>query len=139
MKIKTFSLLLLSVGMLMSTAICSCSDDDDNILTGAAQALQIVNSANTYIANATSLGNYTYCIIASDSSQAKAICENIIGETWTGSEQVVTLKDNYGTIKVVPGTEDGVFLTITLNIKNVDALTLKVTTEEYANSENRTN
>jgi hypothetical protein len=135
MKNKIISYLLVLVSVFMTTAFCACSDDDDEPISGAEQLQQVRNVVNSYRAYGTD-SEYTYCFAAKDSSEAKSICENIIGETWNGSTQTITLNDNYGTIKVVPRSESSIFVELIFDLKDIKAFTVLITTEEYAKSEN---
>jgi hypothetical protein len=135
MKNKIISYLLVLVSVFMTTAFCACSDDDDEpVITGQEQVAQFKSVVNSYTVY--SSDGITYCVVAKDSSEAKTICENIIGESWDGTAKTITYNDNYGTIKVMPSTEDGVFVEIALNLKDLKAATLKISTESYVQSEN---
>jgi hypothetical protein len=135
MKNKIISYLLVLVSVFMTTAFCACSDDDDEpVISGQEQVAQFKSVVNSYTVY--SSDGITYCVVAKDSSEAKTICENIIGESWDGTAKTITYNDNYGTIKVMPSTEDGVFVEIALNLKDLKAATLKIATESFAKSEN---
>jgi hypothetical protein len=137
MKRKLFKCMLVVMSIFMTTTFCACSDDDDEPISGAEQLQQVKATVNSFTAYSTDT-EYTYCVAAKDSSEAKSICESIIGETWNGSTQTVTLNDNYGTIRVLPGTESGVFIKMVFDLKDTNAVTLLIATEEYAKSENKT-
>jgi hypothetical protein len=126
--------MLVIMSIFMTTAFCACSDDDEAI-SGADQLQRVKNVVNSYRAYGTD-SEHTYCFAAKDDSEAKSICENIIGETWNGSTQTITLNDNYGTIRILPGTESGVFIKMIFDLKDTNAVTLLIATEEYAKSEN---
>jgi hypothetical protein len=128
--------MLIMMSIFMTTAISSCSDDDETV-SGETQASQILVKADSYIEDSYAGDNdYVYYIIADNSSEAKTICQDIIGQSWDGTAQTITLNDNYGTIKLIPNSQEGVYVEIVINIKGIDNINLNICSQEYVESEN---
>lgn len=139
MKLKFTSHLLLLLSILMTTAISSCSDDDDQPeLNGAQQVARIEAARTSYKPISFEDDLQTYYIVADDSTQAEAICENIIGTEWNGKTATITLNDDFGTILVQPGAEDGIYVQITCSfLLGSDNFDILIVTQAYLDSMNR--
>jgi hypothetical protein len=142
MKKKILWGLMMLFGMLMTTTLTACSsDDDDNVETvsGAEQAQLIrealkVYAPDFYVVNSES--DVYYCTVSS-ASEVQGVVQSITRSSWDGtSTQTITLNDNYGTVRIVAQPETGIYASVQYNIKSAANITVKVTSEEYVNSDN---
>lgn len=134
---KILSLMLIMMSIFMTTAISSCSEEES--VSGETLATKVLAKADSYLSNAYALDeDNTYYVVASSSSDAVSIVEDIIGQSWDGtSDKTINFGSNVGTVKVTAGSTDGEYAQIVINIRELDTLTLIICSSDYVNSDNR--
>lgn len=141
MKLKSVLYLMtfiLSIGM----TACSSSDDDapatgdgqkvaqwihDNVLE-APTAIEVYTDAG-------SNGSNLYGVVDNEMAARRFCCE-MIGCPWDGEAKIYTVPDDYGTIRLVPSDQEGVFYKVVVNVRGIMPFTLSLATREYCQSNN---
>lgn len=67
---------------------------------------------------------------------ARALVQEIILEKWNGQDYTFHVPVNYGQIRIMPSSDEGVFYTLVFNLANRKPYTIHLCTEEYLKSEN---
>lgn len=57
-------------------------------------------------------------------------------DAWDGNAKTVDLGDGYGTVRLMPGDEEGVFCAMVFNVKEIPHFTLEFASVEYCKNEN---
>lgn len=136
MKTKAYNLLLVVMSLFMISTISSCSEEES--VSGETLATKVLAKADSYLSNAYALDeDNTYYVVASSSSDAVSIVEDIIGQSWDGtSDKTINFGSNVGTVKVTAGSTDGEYAQIVINIRELDTLTFIICSQSYIESDN---
>ena len=133
---KLLGLLLLFV---MPMAFTSCSDDDDTTEFSNDREMYdhivsaITDSEGNLYAVETSKGQR---VAATESSaESHKLCEYILGSSWDGKDKTVNL-GNYGSVRLMSSTIDGVYNVINFNLTGIESHTLTIASEEYLKQHN---
>ena len=133
---KLLGLLLLFV---MPMAFTSCSDDDDTTEFSNDKEMYdhivsaITDSEGNLYAVETSKGQR---VAATESSaESHKLCEYILGSSWDGKDKTVNL-GNYGSVRLMSSTIDGVYNVINFNLTGIESHTLTIASEEYLKQDN---
>jgi hypothetical protein len=125
------------MSIFMTTATFSSCGDDDEVISGAEQVANINKALEDcffYIDDDDDAE--LYYVVADDEAEAKEICSSITGQTWNGKTTVITLNDNYGTISIIPGTEDGYYAQVTYDSEKISYERIRIVSQEYLDSSN---
>jgi hypothetical protein len=139
---KFISSLLVMMSIFMMTATFSSCGDDDEVISGAEQVARLEKVLEDYPLSVLDDDDYSlYYYVADDEADAMDICNDVLGQTWNGKATTVTLNDNCGTISIIPGTEDGYYAQISLDVTGeIGEYRIRVVSQAYYNAhDNRTN
>lgn len=98
----------------------------DTVLTGlSGQMLDADESGNSYY------------LLTPEKADAYDVCEQITTEQWEGTDKTYNVPDNYGHIRIINGTVDGLHCTIAFNVNGLKQFTLQLCTYEYSENNNK--
>lgn len=98
----------------------------DTVLTGlSGQMLDADESGNSYY------------LLTPEKADAYDVCEQITTEQWEGTDKTYNAPDNYGHIRIINGTVDGLHCTIAFNVNGLKQFTLQLCTFEYSENNNK--
>lgn len=126
--------------IIAAVALTSCSSDEpsdskmtseefvthlDTVLTGlSGQMLSADESGNSFY------------LLTPDKSDVYDVCEQLTTEEWDGTDNIYNAPDNYGHIRIINGTVDGLYCVITFNVNGLKQFTLQLCTYEYTDNNN---
>ncbi len=138
---KTKPVLIFTILMMSIFSLSSCSDSDESVVSksgeeiasrfksllsgavGETWMIPVENSENKYMA------------VASDNESAHKLCAAIIGDgEWTATNKVYPLPDQYGSITMIDSEIEGIFLTMSFNIKDMKEIDIDIVSQAYLNN-----
>lgn len=130
---------MLSVAAMSVSLLCACSSDDTpasaksgeemaarykTLLTGPVSEKWMFPSDNS--------DDNKYMAMSSDAESANKLCVALIGdEKWTPDNKLYILPDNCGNIAVIDTETEGVYNTLSFNVKDMAPITLEIVSPEY--------
>lgn len=135
-----FALILIALVSMGAMTACSGGGDEpepvDNRIPGKilAERLRksVSNNSGQILLTANLKSGALYGMQMRSAETAIELCNFLTGEEWSGiEEKTVKFRDNLGIVTLYPGSEEGVYSTLTLNVAGVRPFTLKLTTPEY--------
>lgn len=135
-------LMAMAIAIIMPTkTACSSDDEPKNAKSGAENAefikSQVLdeNGAIDFLEGKTP---GEYLMPTDDKELADGLCKTLTLNNWSGKATTADLGDGYGTIRVTPGADEGIYSTLVFNVKGINPFTLHITTIEYYKDNNST-
>lgn len=120
----------------------SCSSDDDSAsenLSGEEIFDYMGYVLNDYIEkNKLYINEDFTCLMlpVESETEAREVVQKITLEEWNGQDYTFQIPDNYGRIRIVEGSEEGVYYTLAFNVTDLKPFTLQLCTPGYPEKEN---
>lgn len=134
---KTIVKGLLAIFIAVS-ALASCTSDEpaDKQLSGE----EFVKHLDAVLSNLSGQMLYadesgdSFYLLTPGKADAHDVCEQLTNEEWDGADKTYNAPDNYGHIRVMDGTVNGLHCTIAFSVKGLKLSTLQLCTYEYADN-----
>lgn len=127
--------------VLLTMFMTSCSDTEepglstDNEIVYESIKLQTLSPEGTPLFTPHRDIAGMYVMAVDDSQKAYKFVESLMMTPWNGKLSTVNLGE-YGYVRLAPGTDEGVFASLSFALKDCPTYTLQLGTEEYCNSVN---
>lgn len=139
MAMKTTIKISLMAVMMAVMTLASCSSDEpaDNKLTGEEMTEHIISVIQSHIEQIEVNEDTSHLFLSvADKEEAHKVCEEIINETWDGKNRIFSVPDNYGNIKIINETADGLYHTMVFDVEGLIDFQLQFCTAEYMDKNN---
>lgn len=142
MKLTKTILGFILLSLAIAVSACSSSSDEPEKDSGKGKEIAQWIEKNV-LTNPTDIRLYTdgnndavyYGAIADDQA-ARRFIGKMLDSQWDGKPTTFNVPDNYGTIKITDSDKDGIFYSVTVNVRGVKPFTLQLATKSYCESSN---
>lgn len=136
--------LLTACLMVLLSIFTSCSDTEEPNLTPSNEViyktilLQCMDEEGNIEFTPHGEIQGMYVVPVANAQDAHAFVASLIMQNWNGKVSTLNLED-YGYVRIAPGTKDGVFISMSFALKNQPTFSLELATLEYCNNVNAEN
>lgn len=99
----------------------------DTVLTGLSGQMIYADESETSL-----------YLLTPEKADAFDVCEQLTTEQWEGTDMTFYAPDNYGHIRIINGTVEGLHCTLIFNVDRLKKFTLQLCTYEYSENNNNT-
>lgn len=126
--------------LIITAAMAACSSDNEPEVSTAGEEMSarfqklLIGENSNWLFPDGSDDNTRYAAVADPECAGKLAVEVIGDPSWSVDKRIYTLPGGYGNVAVRDAESEGVFLTMTFNVKNMRPLTLHFATLDYLRS-----
>ena len=122
---------------LMVFASCSSNDEPDNRLSGEEMVDHMESVLNSYLYDMYANETFDWYLLPVESrAKAREVAGEIIGEEWDGNDRTFHVPGDFGHIRMMPESEEGLYCTLVFDVVGLRHFTLQLCTPGYPESEN---